>query len=35
MVSQLLANGAGPLYREASVDDLGDLIDKATRALAR
>jgi hypothetical protein len=35
MVSQLLANGVGPLYREASVDDLGDLIDKATRALAR
>ena len=35
MVSQLLADGAGPLYREASVDDLGDLIDKATRALTR
>ena len=35
MVSQLLADGAGPLYRKASVDDLGDLIDKATRALAR
>jgi len=35
IVSQLLADGAGPLYREASVDDLGDLIDKATRALTR
>jgi hypothetical protein len=35
MVSQLLADGAGPLYRKASVDDLGDLIDKATRALTR
>jgi hypothetical protein len=35
MVSQLLANGAGPLYREASVEDLGDLIDKAARALTR
>jgi hypothetical protein len=35
MVSQLLAHGAGPLYRQASVDDLGDLIDKATRALTR
>ena len=35
MVSQLLADGAGPLYRKASVDDLGDLIDKVTRALTR
>ncbi len=35
MVSQMLADGAGPLYRQASVDDLGDLIDKATRALTR
>ena len=35
MVSQMLADGAGPLYRKASVDDLGDLIDKATRALTR
>ena len=33
MVSQLLADGTGPLYREASADDLGGLIDKATRAL--
>ena len=33
MVSQLLADGTGPLYRQASADDLGDLIDKATRAL--
>jgi hypothetical protein len=35
MVSQLLADGAGPLYRQASSDDLGDIIEKATRALAR
>ncbi len=35
MVSQLLADGAGPLYRQASVDDLGDLIDKVTWALTR
>ena len=35
MVSLLLADGAGPLYREASADDLGDLIDKAARALTR
>jgi hypothetical protein len=33
MVSQLLSDGAGPFYRKASADDLGDLIDKATRAL--
>jgi hypothetical protein len=35
MVSQLLADGIGPLYRDASADDLGDLIEKATRALTR
>jgi len=35
MVSQLLADGAGPLYREASRDDLGALIERAARALAR
>jgi hypothetical protein len=35
MVSLLLTDGAGPLYREASDEDLGDLIDKATRALTR
>jgi hypothetical protein len=35
MVSQLLADGTGPLYREASADDLGGLIGKATRALTR
>lgn len=34
-VSQLLADGAGPLYRETSADDLADLIDKATRAFTR
>lgn len=34
MLSQLLADGAGPLYREASRDDLGALIERAARALA-
>jgi len=34
MVSQLLADGAGPLYREASRDDLGALIEQAARALS-
>jgi hypothetical protein len=34
MVSQLLTNGTGPLYRQASSDHLGDIIDKATQALA-
>jgi hypothetical protein len=35
ILSQLLADGAGPLYRQASTKDLGDLIDQATRALTR
>jgi hypothetical protein len=34
MLSQLLADGAGPLYREASPDDLGAIIERAARALA-
>jgi hypothetical protein len=34
MVSQLLADGAGPLYREACGDDLGTIIEKMTRALS-
>jgi hypothetical protein len=33
MVSQLLADGSGPLYREASRDDLGAIIERAERAL--
>ena len=33
MVSQLLADGAGPLYNEACGDDLGDIIGNVTRAL--
>lgn len=33
LVSQLLANGAGPLYREASRDDLAALAEQAARAL--
>jgi len=33
MVSQLLADGTGPLYREVSRGDLGCLIEQATRAL--
>jgi len=33
MVSQLLADGAGPLYRQACRDDLAAIIERATRAL--
>jgi hypothetical protein len=32
-VSQLLADGGGPLYQRASRDDLGVLIERAARAL--
>jgi hypothetical protein len=35
MVSRLLADGTGPLYREASGDDLGDIIENASQALSR
>jgi hypothetical protein len=35
MVSQLLADGTGSLYREACGDDLGDIIEAMTRALSR
>jgi hypothetical protein len=35
MVSQLIADGAGPLYREACGDDLGTVIEKMTRALSQ
>ncbi len=35
MVSQLLADGRGPLYREACAEDLGAIIGRAVRALAR
>jgi len=35
MVSRLLADGTGPLYREASGDDLGDIIENAAQALSR
>jgi hypothetical protein len=35
MVSQLIADGAGPLYREAGGDDLGTLIEKMTQALSQ
>jgi hypothetical protein len=35
MVSRLLADGAGPLYHAACGDDLGDIIEKAGRALTR
>jgi hypothetical protein len=34
LVSQLLADGTGPLYREASRDDLGVIIERAAEALA-
>jgi hypothetical protein len=35
MVSRLLADGTGPLYREACGDDLVDIIERATQALTR
>ena len=35
MVSGLLADGTGPLYRETSGDDLGDIIENASQALSR
>jgi len=34
MLSQLLADGTGPLYREASRDDLGAIVEQAARALS-
>jgi hypothetical protein len=34
MVSRLLADGTGPLYREACRDDLDAIIERAARALA-
>ena len=34
MISLLLADGTGPLYREAG-DDLGDIVEQVTRTLAR
>jgi hypothetical protein len=33
MVSQLLADGTGPLYHQACRDDLAAIIERATRAL--
>ena len=33
VLSPLLADGAGPLYREASRDDLGAIIERAAQAL--
>ena len=35
MVSHLLADGTGPLYRQADGDDLGDIIETMARALSR
>jgi len=35
IISQLLADGTGPLYRQVSGDDLGDIIENAVRALSR
>jgi len=35
MVSLLLADGAGPLYRKACRDDLSAIIKRATHALTR
>jgi hypothetical protein len=34
VLSQLLADGTGPLYREASTEDLGAIIERAERALS-
>lgn len=34
LVSQLLADGGGPLYRAASRDDLSESVERASRALA-
>ena len=35
VASQLLADGTSPLYHPVRGDDLGDLIEKLTRALVR
>jgi hypothetical protein len=35
MVSQMLADGAGPLYRTGARDDLDTIIERAARALTR
>src|SRR6266496_3660651 len=35
MVSQLLADGGGPLYRTACRDDLNAIIERASQALIR
>jgi hypothetical protein len=35
MVSQLLADGSGPLYRQASRDDLTAIVHRAVQALTR
>ncbi len=34
LVSQLLADGGGPLYRTASRDDLNEFVERASQALA-
>ena len=33
MVTELLADGAGPLYRDAATDDLAVLAERAAAAL--
>jgi len=33
IVRQLLADGTGPLYHQDCCDDLGDILEKANRAL--
>ena len=35
MVSQLLTDGGGPLYRVGSRDDLDAIIERASQALIR
>jgi hypothetical protein len=35
MVSQMLADGSGPLYRAGARDDLNAIIERAAQALTR
>jgi hypothetical protein len=35
VISEMLADGTGPLYRDACGDDLGDIIETAAQALTR
>ena len=35
IISQLLTDGTGPLYYQGCADDLSDIIENASQALAR